>query len=74
MTNSCRYSNISLKRTDASFNKLPPVLVVGQTINKKQKGSGGIIGISTPDGSVQRWDSSSHIRTALLSNLKHSLD
>ena len=44
--------NFSVKRTDESFNKLPPDQVIEQTINKEQKGARGIIGISTSDGAV----------------------
>ena len=46
--------NFSAKKTDGSFNKLPPDQVIEQTIDKEQKGAGGIIGISTSDGAVQR--------------------
>ena len=63
----------SVKKTDVSFNKLPPDQVIEQTINKKQKGAGGIIAINTSDGAAQRWVLSSHITAALLSNFKHSL-
>ena len=62
-----------MKRTDGSFNKLPPDQVIEQTISKEQKDARGIIGISTSDGAVQRWVLSSHITAALLSNFKHSL-
>ena len=65
--------NYSVKKTDGSFNKLPLDQVIEQTINKKQKGAGGIIGINTFDGAVQRWILSIHITAALLSNFKHSL-
>ena len=66
--------NFSVKRTDGSFNKLPPDQVIERTINKEQKGAGGIIGITTSDSAVQRWVLSSHIMAALLSNFKHSLE
>ena len=46
--------NFSAKKTDGSFNKLPPDQVIEQTIGKEQKGAGGITGISTSDGAVQR--------------------
>ena len=65
--------NFSVKRTDGRFNKLAPDQVTEQTISKEQKGAGGIIGISTSDGAVQRWVLCSHITAALLSNFKHSL-
>ena len=66
--------NFSVKRTDGSFNKLPPDQVIERTINKEQKGAGGIIGITTSDCAVQRWVLSSHIMATLLSNFKHSLE
>ena len=64
--------NFSVKRADGIFNKLPPDQVIEQTINKEQKGAGGIIDISTSDGAVQRWVLSSHITAGLLSNFKQS--
>ena len=66
------FGNFSVKRTDGSFNKLPLDQVIEQT-SKEQKGAGGIIGISTSDGAVQRWVLSSHITAGLLSHFKHSL-
>ena len=65
--------NFSVKRTDGSFHKPPPDQVIEQTLNKEQKGAGGITGISTSDGAVQRWVLSSHITAGLLSHFKHSL-
>ena len=62
--------NFSVKRADGILKKLPPDQVIEQTINKEQKGAGGIIGISTSDGAVQRWVLSSHITAGLLSNFK----
>ena len=47
--------HFSVKRARGNFNKLAPDQVIEQTINKEQKGSGGIIGISTSDGAVHRW-------------------
>ena len=37
--------NFSVKRTDGSFNKLPPDQVIEETINKKQKDAVEISGI-----------------------------
>ena len=62
------------KRTIGNFNLLPPNQVIEQTINKEQKGPGGIIGISTSIGSVQRWVLSSHTFATLISDFKHSID
>ena len=39
--------NVAIKRTNGSFNMLPPDQVIEQTINKEQKGRGGIIGMVT---------------------------
>ena len=65
--------NFSVKRTAGSFNMLPPDQVIEQTINKEQKGSGGIIGISTSVGAVQRWILSSHITAAISTDFKECL-
>ena len=64
----------SVKRTRGNFNKLPPYKVIEQTINKEQKGSRGIIGISTSDGAVQRWILPTHIIAGLAANLKESIN
>ena len=53
--------NFSVQRTKGKFNMLPPDQVIEQTINKEQKGPGGIIGFSTSPGTVQRWVLSSHV-------------
>ena len=53
---------------------LPPDQVIEQTINKEQKGPGGIIGIRISIGSVQRWVLSSHITATLSTDFKLSLD
>ena len=47
--------NFAIKRTNGSFNMLPLDQVIEQTINKEQKGPGGIIGMTTSVGCVQRW-------------------
>ena len=52
----------AVKRTHSTFNMLPPDQVIEQTINKEQKGAGGIIGVSTSVGAVQRWVLSLGIR------------
>ena len=46
--------NFSTRRTKGKFNMLPPHQVIEQTINKDKKGPGGIIGISTSQGTMQR--------------------
>ena len=53
---------------------LPPDQVIEQTINKDQKGPGGIIGISTSQGTMQRWVMSSHITATLIADLRKSLN
>ena len=53
--------NFAIKRTNGSFNMLPPDQVIKQTINKEQKGPGGIIGMTTSVGCIQRWVFSSHV-------------
>ena len=55
----------SVKRSRGNFNKLLPDQVIEHMINKEQKGSGGIIGISTLDGVFQRWMLSSQIIAGL---------
>ena len=64
---------LPVKRARGNFNKLPPYQVIEQTINKEQKGSKGIIGISTSDGAVQRWILSNHILLGPMANLKESV-
>ena len=46
---------ISVQNALMEISLLPPDKVIEQTINKEQKGTGGIIGSSTSIGSVQRW-------------------
>ncbi|XP_066913065.1 uncharacterized protein [Clytia hemisphaerica] len=53
---------------------LPPDQVIEQTINKGQKGPGGIIGFSTSENTVQRWILTSHIAAEISADLKESLD
>ena len=61
------------KRTFGNFNLLPPDQVIEQTINKEQKGAGGIIGITTSEGSIQRWVLSSHVYAAISRDFKTSI-
>ena len=64
----------SVKRSRGNFNKLSPDQVIEQMINIEQKGSGGIIGIITLDGVLQRWMLSSHIIAGLMANFKESVN
>ena len=52
---------------------LPLDQIIEQTINKDQKAPDGIIGISTSQGSIQRWVLSSHNTATLVADLKKSL-
>ena len=66
--------NFSTRRTKGKFNMFPPNQVIEQTINKDQKGPEGIIGISTSQGTMQRWVLSSHNTATLIADLRKSLD
>ena len=50
-----QHGNFSTWCAKGKCNMLPPDQVIEQTINKDQKGLGGIIGISTSQDSMQRW-------------------
>ena len=65
--------NFTVKRSDGNFNMLPPDQVIEQTINKEQKGPGGIIGFSTSIGCVQRWVLSSHVTASWSEDFKNSI-
>lgn len=47
--------------------------VIEQTINKDKKGSGGIIGFSTTEGTVQRWVLSSHVVAKVRSDMEEGI-
>ena len=64
--------HFSAKRTVGRFNRLPSDQVIEQTINKEQKGKGGIIGGSTSEDTLQRWILTSHIVASLMTDLKES--
>ena len=66
--------NFSTRRTKGKFNMFPPNQVIEQTINKDQKGPEGIIGISTSQGTMQRWVLSSHNTATLIADLRKSLN
>ena len=63
----------SVKRSSGRFNRLPSDQIIEQTINKEQKGKGGIIGSSTSEGTVQRWILTSHVVANLMADLKSSI-
>ena len=62
--------NFAVRRTANTFNMLPPDQVIEQTINRDQKGSGGIIGSSTSQGSVQRWVLASHNTATIIADFE----
>ena len=66
-----QHGNYSLRRTKGKFNILSLDQIIEQTINKDQKGP-GIIGISTSQGSMQRWVLSSHNTATLIADLRKS--
>ena len=53
--------NFAIKSTNGSFNMLPPDQFIKKTINKEQKGPGGIIAMATSIGCVQRSVFSGHM-------------
>ena len=63
----------SVKQATGTFNMLLPDQVIEQT-RKEQKGAGGIIGISTSAGPVQRWKSSSHVAAKIFGDLRKSIN
>ena len=65
--------NFSVRRSQGKFDKLPPDQVIEQTINKEQKGHGGIIGYSTSAGTVQRWIVIIHVIASIATRLKEQL-
>ena len=64
--------HFSVRRNEGKFNMLPPDQVIEQTINKDQKGAGGIIGNSTSTDTIQIWVLSSNTAT-FAGDLKNSL-
>ena len=67
MRNSCT------KRTAGKSNMLPPDQVIEQTINREQKGSGGIKTVSTLLGSIQRWVLASRNTGTFAADLRKSI-
>ena len=51
---------------------LPPDKVIEQTINKDEKGPGGIIGYTTSTGSIQPWALFSHVITKIIADFQNS--
>ena len=47
--------------------------MIEQTINRDQKGSGGIIGSSISQGSIQRWVLSNHNTATLIADFKRGI-
>ena len=69
-----QHGNFSTWHTKGKFNMLPLDQVIEQTINKDRKRPGVIIGISTSQGSIQRWVLSSHNTATLIADLRKSLN
>ena len=65
--------NFSVRRTAGRFNKVASEQLIEQTINKDQKGAGGIICFSTSERTVQRWIVSSHIISPIINDFQTSL-
>ena len=65
--------NFSVRRVPGKFNRLPADQVIEKTVNRNQKGPGGIIGFSTKEGTVQRWILTSHFAARLISQMEDSL-
>ena len=66
--------NFSVRRKLESFNKVLSDQVIEQTIDKDQKGSGGVVGFSTSESTVQRWIVSNHIISRILDDFQQSLN
>ena len=59
-----------MRRTPGKFSKVASDQVIEQTINKEQKGSGGIVGFKTSERIVQRWILSSYIVSRIINDFK----
>lgn len=68
-----KMGNSCTRRTAGKFNMLPPDQVIEQTINRDQKGSGGIKAVSTSHGSIQRWVLASHNTATIAADLRKSI-
>ena len=60
--------NFAVRRTPGKFNKVPSDQCIEQTINREQKGHGGIKGYSTSVGTIQRWEAILHRSVCLTLN------
>ena len=60
----------STKRIIGRFNCLPSHQVIEQTVNKEQKGKGGIIGSCTSEDAIQMCILTSHILASLMTGLQ----
>ena len=65
--------NFTVKQSQSKFNCLSPHQVIEQTVNKEQKGPGGIIRFSTTPGTVQRWEIASHVIVIISSKFKKDI-
>ena len=65
--------HFSVKRILCCFNRLPSDQVIEQTINKEQKGKGGIIGGSTSEATAQSCILTSHVIASLMVDLQSSI-
>ena len=61
--------NFSVRRTPGKLSDQ----CIEQTINREQKGQGGIKGYSTSVGTIQRWVLTSHVASKCLSNFENML-
>ena len=62
--------NHSVSRSKQPFAQVWPDLALEQSINLDSKSKGGIVGISTREGAVERWFLTSHDRVAITQALK----
>ena len=62
-----------VRRSYGKFNKVSPDQVIEQTINKDQKGPGGITGFSTSEDTVQRWGLTGHLVAKIRCDMEETL-
>ena len=72
-TNSLKKVGFSVRRSYGKFNKVSPDQVIEQTINKDQKGPGGITGFSTSEDTVQRWGLTGHLVAKIRCDMEETL-
>ena len=65
--------NFSVRRQCGRFNKIRTDQVIEQTVNRKQKCAGGIIGYCTSEATVQRWVLTSHIAAKCQAKMENLL-